>query len=61
MDDDNIPADDVNLGKELLKSFAVSTASSAGVYVGLGLVLFVAGGVMTAWENRKSRNRTDPA
>lgn len=46
---------EINFGKELVKSFAVSTAQSAGVYVALGLVLVATGKIMDVFNSRKDK------
>jgi hypothetical protein len=45
----------IGFGKMLAKTFAISTAQSAGFYLGLGVILVAAGKVMSVKEARSAK------
>lgn len=46
--------DEISFGKELVKSFVVSTAQSAGIYTGLAIVVVAGSKIWSSWTNRKT-------
>lgn len=58
---DNIEApelDEISFGKEIAKSFVVSTAQTAGIYTGLAVVVIAGSKIWSAWEKRHPK--TEP-
>jgi len=55
MEDEHFDFSEINLGKELAKTFALTAAATAGAWVGGIAILYALGKTAQVLENRKSK------